>query len=253
MTNSPRTTLLEKHRWLPFLLPFVVYMLVGALEPTSRDKPGGGAIGLAILYSFYPGIYTLKIALTIAAAIFVWPGLKTFPLKLTRWGIVAGLVGGPLWIGLCMIDWQYVAPLLNDLGGGWLVGAGERSAYNPLAELAGKPPYAWAFLAVRFLGLVAVVPIIEEFFLRGWLMRFVMERDWWEVPFGKLSALAVVVGTAVPMMTHAGELLAAAVWFSMITWLMARTRNIWDCIAAHALTNLILGLYVVATGTWRLM
>ena len=106
---------------------------------------------------------------------------------------------------------------------------------------------------MRFFGLVAVVPILEEFFLRGFLMRFVMERDWWEVPFGKASVFAIVLGTAVPMMTHPGELLAAAVWFSMITWLMLRTRNIWDCVAAHALTNLILGIYVVSSGTWRLM
>jgi membrane protease YdiL (CAAX protease family) len=39
----------------------------------------------------------------------------------------------------------------------------------------------------------------------------------------------------------------------MVTWLMVRTRNIWDCVVAHALTNLILGIYVVTTGTWRLM
>ena len=87
---------------------------------------------------------------------------------------------------------------------------------------------------MRFFGLVAVVPVIEEFFLRGFLMRFVMERDWWDVPFGKANRLAIVLGTAVPMLMHPGELLAAAVWFSMITWLMLRTRNIWDCVAAHA-------------------
>ena len=34
----------------------------------------------------------------------------------------------------------------------------------------------------------------------------------------------------------------------MITWLMLRTRNIWDCVAAHAITNLILGIYVVVVG-----
>ena len=34
---------------------------------------------------------------------------------------------------------------------------------------------------------------------------------------------------------------------------MLRTRNIWDCVAAHAITNLILGIYVVHSGTWRLM
>jgi hypothetical protein len=33
---------------------------------------------------------------------------------------------------------------------------------------------------------------------------------------------------------------------------MLRTRNIWDCVAAHAITNLMLGIYVVAAHDWRL-
>ena len=39
----------------------------------------------------------------------------------------------------------------------------------------------------------------------------------------------------------------------MVTWLMVRTRNIWDCVVAHAITNLLLGIYVVSTGEWQLM
>jgi hypothetical protein len=54
------------------------------------------------------------------------------------------------------------------------------------------------------------------------------------------------------MMMHPAELLAALVWFSLITWLMVRTKNIWDCVAAHAVTNLLLGMYVVARGAWHL-
>ena len=72
------------------------------------------------------------------------------------------------------------------------------------------------------------------------------------VPGGHVTPLAAVVGTAVPMLMHPGELLAAFVWFSLVTWLMIRTRNIWDCAAAHAVTNLLLGIYVVTQEQWRL-
>ena len=254
MTQNGRKPLLDRQRWMTFLLPFLVFMLVGALEPTP-EKPGGEAIGLAIPYAYYPWLYAAKIVLTVAAMVFVLPGYQAFPLRATRWGVVVGLIGGPLWVAICLLDCErlYIAPFLENFGAGWLVGAGERAAFNPFEQLAGRPIEAWTFLIVRFFGLAAVVPIIEEFFLRGFLMRFVMERDWWTVPFGKVNAAAVVLGTAVPMLMHPGELLAAAVWFSMITWLMARTRNIWDCVAAHALTNLFLGVYVVASGEWRLM
>ncbi len=249
--TNQRTELFARQPWMLFVVPFLVYMLAGSLEPTP-DKPGGGMIGLSIPYAAYPWIYTVKIALTLAAIAFVGPGYCSFPRRLSRMAIFVGIVGGPLWIGLCSLNLEHAcSPHLDRVGLGWLIAAGDRPAFNPFEQLGGAS--AWAFLAVRFFGLAAVVPLVEEFFLRGFAMRFVMERDWWKVPFGTANRLAIIVGTALPMLMHPGELLAAAVWFSMITWLMLRTRNIWDCVAAHALTNLILGVYVVLSGSWRLM
>ena len=33
---------------------------------------------------------------------------------------------------------------------------------------------------------------------------------------------------------------------------MVRTRNPWDCVLAHAATNLLLGICVVTWGLWEL-
>jgi uncharacterized protein len=249
-----RTTLLERQPWVLYLVPFFTYMLVGSLEPTP-DQPGGKAIGLAIPYAYYPWLYAAKIALTVVAVVVVAPGYRKFPFRLTLLGILVGVVGGPLWIGVCLLDWEhtYLLPVLNTVGFGSLIGAGDRPAFNPFEQYAGQPAAIWSFLAVRFFGLVAVVPLIEEFFLRGFVMRFFQAREWWKVLFGEADGLAIVLGTAVPMLMHPAELLATILWFSMVTWLMLKTRNIWDCVAAHALTNLILGIYVVTSGTWRLM
>jgi CAAX prenyl protease-like protein len=244
----------RKNPWLVFLLPLVVFMLVGSLEPTP-ERPGGEMIGLSISYSHYPIVYTIKIALTAAAVGFVLPGYRQFPWRISPLAIAVGIVGIVLWVGLCRLDLEhrYLQPLLERLGLGWIIGSGERAAYNPLMQLAEQPVWAWIFLAIRFAGLALIVPIIEEFFLRGFVMRIVMEQQWWEVPFGRVNRLAVAAGTLVPMLMHPAELLAAAVWFSLVTWLMIRTRNIWDCVAAHAITNLLLGIYVVTTGNWQLM
>jgi CAAX prenyl protease-like protein len=244
----------RKNPWLVFLLPFVVFMIVGSLEPTP-DKPGGAAIGLAIPYSLYPAVYTIKIALTLAAVVFVLPGYKEFPFRVSLLAVVVGVVGALIWVGLCKLDLEhaYIQPFLDKLKLGWLVGSGERAAFDPLRQLADRPVWAWVFLGIRFFGLALVVPLVEEFFLRGFVMRFVVDQRWWEAPFGQVNRLAVVLGTLLPMFSHPGELLAAAVWFSLVTWLMVRTRNIWDCVAAHLITNLLLGVYVVATGDWRLM
>lgn len=239
---------------MTFLLPLLVFALSNALEPT-RDTPGGEKIGLAIQYEYYPVVYTLKIALTVAAMWFVLPGYREFPFRVSPLAVVVGVVGIVVWVGLCWLDVErtHLRLMLKPIGMDWLIHSGARSAYNPLQQLADYPLCAYGFLAIRFFGLVAVVALVEEFFLRGFLMRFIIRNDWWDVPIGEVNAAAVLAATLVPMLMHPAELLAAAVWFSMVTWLYAKTRNIWDCVAAHAVTNLLLGIYVVITGQWRLM
>jgi uncharacterized protein len=165
--------------------------------------------------------------------------------------ILVGVVGVVVWVGLCKLDIEQ--RWLGPLGVEKLIDLGARPGYNPLAELADRPMAAWGFLTIRFFGLTVVVAVIEEFFLRGFLMRFFVERDWWKVPFGTVNATAIAIGTVAPMLMHPSELVAAAVWFSMVTWLMVKTRNIWDCVVAHAVTNLLLGIYVVWSGDWRFM
>ena len=96
------------------------------------------------------------------------------------------------------------------------------------------------------------MPIIEEFFLRGFLMRFVVRDDWWEVPFGDVTPLAAIVGTPSRCSCTRPNCSPPLVWFSLVTWLMVRTKNIWDCVAAHAVTNLLLGIYVVTQQQWQL-
>jgi hypothetical protein len=253
--------------WLPFVLPLLVYMLLGSLEPSPPEPvperfraaagplaEGAASLSLAgrlgIRYRHYPIIYSAKIAATIAAMLFVLPGYRQFAFRVSPLAIGVGVVGVVLWIRLCQL--QLEQRLLEPLGLASILGLGERPAYNPLEQLADAPAWAYTFLAIRFLGLALIVPIIEEFFLRGFLMRLVMSDRWWEVPFGTITPLAAVVGTAFPMLMHPAELLAAFVWFSLVTWLMVRTKNIWDCVAAHAVTNLLLGIYVVADGQWQL-
>ena len=247
-----REGLLARHRWLAFLVPLAVYMLAGGLEP-KPPQPEAPAGWLAIPYHYYPVVYTFKLALTLGAILLVLPGYRGFSFRVRPLAVLVGAVGVVVWVGLCelKLEERWLVPL----GLGRLVDLGTRSGYNPFAGVTPEDVHwAWTFLAVRFFGLVLVVPVIEEFFLRGFVMRFAMDRDWWNVPFGKANTLAIVLGTAVPLLSHP-ELLATLVWFSMITWLMLRTRNIWDCVAAHAITNLILGVYVVLSGgdAWRMM
>lgn len=259
-TTSRSGAVLARNPWLTFLLPFVVYMAIGSFEPgppkpakllpdgTPRPVPNENWFGLE--HRHYPIVYTIKIALTIAAILYVLPGYRQFPFRISPLAIVVGVVGVVLWIWLCQLGLE--RRVLGAIGLERFLSLGERPAYNPLEQLAKTPMWAYTFLAIRFLGLALIVPIIEEFFLRGFIMRCVVRDDWWNVPFGDVNKTALIAGTLVPMLMHPGELLAAFVWFSLVTWLMVRTRNIWDCVAAHAVTNLLLGIYVVTQHEWQL-
>jgi CAAX prenyl protease-like protein len=238
------------HAWLAYVLPLAVFLVVGSLEPT-REQPGGAALGLAIPYAAYPVVYGLKILATVAALAWAWPAYRQFPRRVGPLAIGVGLVGAVVWIVLARLRLE--AELLDWLGlQGWMK-VGARSGFNPLAELPNRPLAAWSVLGLRLFGLVAVVAVAEEVFLRGFVMRLVVAEDWQRVPFGRATTASLVAGTLVPMLMHPGELLAAAVWFTLVTWLMVRTRSLWDCIAAHAVTNLGLAVYALASGHWELL
>lgn len=237
---------LARYPWVALVLPFAVYMLCGALEPTA-DKPF--KLGpIDIEYIDYPMVYTAKILITMAAMVAVGSGYRQFPFRVTLLAPVVGAVGVVAWIGICKLNLEKT--LLGPLGLDAVIGLGKRSAFDPFARWPDDPQWAYGFLTVRFWGLVFVVPVIEEFFIRAFVMRFVIETEWWKIPFGTLTPLAIAAGTLVPVLLHPAEIFAAAVWFTAVTWLMFRTKSIWDCVVAHAVTNLLLGIWVVSTGDW---
>ena len=108
------------------------------------------------------------------------------------------------------------------------------------------------FLIFRIAISVIAVPILEELFWRGWLMRWLVDsRDFERVPLGTFAPAAFWI-TALLFASEHGSFwdvgLAAGIIYN---WWMVRTRNLWDCILAHAVTNGILAAYVIGAGQWQ--
>jgi CAAX prenyl protease-like protein len=107
------------------------------------------------------------------------------------------------------------------------------------------------FLAFRALGSTLLVPVLEELFWRGWLMRWLILPDFTKVPLGTYTPLAFW-GVALLFASEHGPYwevgLAAGIVYN--GWLL-RTRSLADCMLAHAVTNGALSAYVIATGAWR--
>ena len=107
------------------------------------------------------------------------------------------------------------------------------------------------FLAIRTLGTSLIVPIVEELFWRGWLMRWLIDKDFLKVPLGKYVPSAFWIVALLFASEHGGYWevgLAAGIIYN---WWIIRTRNLADCILAHLVTNAILAAYVIAAGQWQ--
>ena len=239
---SPEVDYGPHEPWLTCLVPFFVYLGLGSVEPTATD---GGSLGLlGIKYEHYPVIYAIRLAITLAIVARVWPNLYRWVGRPTWWPPLVGLALVVPWVGLTVLQHKL----------GWGEWGGVRAGYNPFApEHFGDTPAAWGFLALRFLGLVVVVPIVEELFVRGMLMRYVIRENFWLVPFATLTAASLIGCVLYAVLSHPGEAIAAIGWFGVVSGIAAATKKPIDCILCHAATNLALGLYVLATGDWWLM
>jgi uncharacterized protein len=108
-----------------------------------------------------------------------------------------------------------------------------------------------AILWLRAIRAVAIVPVVEELFWRGWLMRWLISPRFESIPLGTWSARAFWIVALLFASEHGPYWdvgLAAGVVYN---WWMVRTRSLGDLVAAHAVTNACLSAYVVWTGKWE--
>ena len=217
-----------------YTAPFLLYVL-----PTMVESKNW----LNLSYEF---VCTLKGVLAVVA---LWVFRKYYPkfsfagLKLS---LVAGVVGFIVWIALDAMQRaipavQYVTRLLL---------LGDRAEYNPFpdGELSGP---AIAFVIVRLIELVVIVPLAEEIFWRGFLARYLISEDFQNVSHGTFTVFSFSVVTAAFASVHP-EFLSAIGWGMMINVLYATTRNLWACVFMHSVTNGVLFGYIVWTGNWNL-
>ncbi len=107
------------------------------------------------------------------------------------------------------------------------------------------------FVLIRTFSCTALVPIVEELFWRGWLMRWLIDQNFMSVPLGKYTPAAFWLVAILFASEHGPYWDVGLITGVIYNWWMVRTRNLGDCILMHAVTNGILSAYVVVTGRWE--
>jgi hypothetical protein len=98
----------------------------------------------------------------------------------------------------------------------------------------------------------AVVPVIEELFWRGWLMRWLIDsRNFEKVPIGTYQWAAFWLVAVLFAAEHGPYWEVGLLAGIAYNYWLTRTRNLADCILAHAVTNAALGIFVLGTGEWQ--
>jgi uncharacterized protein len=118
--------------------------------------------------------------------------------------------------------------------------------FNPLLLFNDRSPLYWLELIFRFARLVFVVPFVEEIFWRGFVLRFLIDENFERVRIGAFSWFSLVVVTVAFALSHSpADWPAALVAGALYNTVAYRTGSLSSCILAHAVTNLLLGIWIV--------
>lgn len=208
-------------------LPFGLYIVFLVLE--------------GLLPSWAPGfdvrwLYSLKVGVVALALAMLWRHY----VELKSYGLL------PRHLLLSLVTGLLVFVLWIKLDAGWMLMGEVGDGFNP-TNSAGQ--IDWLLVAFRIAGAALVVPVMEELFWRSFLQRWVQQHDFLALKPAQIGLKALLIASALFAVEHM-QWLAGLIAGLAYGWLYIRTRNLWAPIIAHAVTNGVLGAYVVTTGYW---
>jgi CAAX prenyl protease-like protein len=181
-------------------------------------------------------LYAAGVIVVTASLVWFWRQYS----ELHTWGLSLGQVL------LSVVFGVVVFVLWTQLTIPWMTLGEATAGFRPVDE---NGDLIWALIAFRWVGAALMVPIMEELFWRGFLMRWVDDQDFEKVDPASVTIKAMALSTLVFMLAHT-QWLAAIVAGLAYAWLYRRTRSLWAPVIAHAVTNGLLGVWVVLYGYW---
>ncbi len=214
------------------ILPFAVYLILLTVFDLLKPLMPEGVL----TDNFTAITYPIIILIVTGILIYYWKSydeLRFDNIKATHLlgAIATGAVVFVLWINM---DWDFAT-------------LGSSEPYDPRI-LPGKTYYA--FLAVRLAGTALIVPLFEEIFWRSFILRYIINQDFMAIKIGAFTWMSFIVSSLLFGSEHhlwLAGIMAGVFYNLLLYW----SRSIYVCILAHSVTNLLLGIYVIRTGSWQ--
>ena len=206
-------------------------------------------------------VYWFYFAKTFVGAWLVWE-MRPLVLEM-RWAfsweaVVVGIGVFVIWVGLDShylttneLFQNYIFPFFKKIGLGWLCSdPTPQKPWNPHEAFGENSTLAWLMIVTRLLGSTFVVPQIEEVFYRSFLYRYVANQNFLSVPLNKFLPWPFVATAVVFGFAH-NEWLAGILCGAAYQWLVLRKNRLGDAMTAHAITNFLLGAWIIWRGAWH--
>jgi len=212
---------------VPYVVPFAVFMAL---------------LGLNTVLPM-PALTDQLVRIAVMAAVLYFVARPALDFHLTQWAgsLLIGVAIFALWIAPDLLFPSYRHSFLFDNA---LLGSARSSMPEDVR-------HDIPVLLLRSLRAVIIVPIVEELFWRGWLMRWMIAPDFRSVRLGTYSALSFWTVALLFASEHGSYWDVGLMAGIIFNWWMIRTKSLGDLILAHAVANACLCAYVVAAGKWE--
>ena len=203
--------------------PFVIFVLLTVAQSMFGEA----------------GQYWVYIGKSVVGAWLIWQMWDLVPEMRWNFNTEAFAVGVAvliMWIG---IDGLYTH-----------MGDADVKPPNPYLQFGVHSPLATIAFVGHLLGMTLIVPPLEEVFFRSFLYRYFVNTNFLEMPLSRFHPTSFIVTSVIFGFEH-HEWLSGILCGFAFQWLVISKNRLGDAITAHAITNFLLGLWVVARGEWH--
>jgi hypothetical protein len=207
----------QKSSCIPYIFPFALFAV---------------CIYAGLLFNISQSfMYPVKTVLVASSLIYFWNAYKQEIRFSFSWlPVISGI--------LVFFIWVFFEGMYPQIG---------HSEFNPYDYASGYGVYF--IITFRLIGATLVVPLMEELFWRSFALRFAIKSDFKSVPIGQFSWFSFIFISILFGLEH--ERWLVGIFAGMVySGTLYRSKNLFDPILSHTITNFLLGMYVLLTHQW---